>query len=98
MLNPILAAIVTTAGLWILVAGLTESITEILKNLFPEKIRDKVTYTVSIGVGVALAFAFRLNPFGMTGATMYASMVAAGILASRGANYLNSLLKKLGIQ
>jgi hypothetical protein len=82
-------------GLWLLVAGLTEAITEIVKNMFP--VKDKVTYGISIGVGVILAIAFGLNPFGLTGMAAYTSMVAAGILASRGSNYLNGLLKKLGI-
>jgi len=97
MLETMIATGLSTTGLWLLVAGLTETMTEILKNLFPEKIKDKVTYGASIGIGVLLAFAFQLNPFGMTGISAYASMIAGGILASRGANYLSYRLKKLGM-
>lgn len=96
-LSTVAAAILATAGLWVLVAGLTEAITEILKTLFPDKVQGKVTYAVSILIGIGLAFAFSLNPFGLVGAAGYASTVAAGLLASRGANYLSGLLKKLGI-
>lgn len=82
---------------WLLVALLTEGLTEVLKNLFPAVVQDKVTYTASIAIGIGLAYAFSLNPFGLVGIAAHASTVAAGILASRGANYLNGFLSKLGI-
>jgi hypothetical protein len=82
---------------WLLVALLTEGITEIIKALFSEKIKDKATFATSIVVGVVLAFAFGLNPFGLTGAAAYVSTVAAGLLASRGANYLHDFLKRVGV-
>ncbi len=88
----------TLIGLWLMVAVLTEAVTEILKNAFPNLIKDKVTYAVSIGVGVALAYAFTLNPFALTGIAAHVSIILAGVLASRGANYLNGIIKKLGIQ
>ncbi|MFF2889479.1 hypothetical protein [Paenibacillus sp. NPDC057967] len=94
-LTTVLTTAVAAVGIWILVAGMTEAITEVLKAVFP--IKDKATYGVSVVIGVILAIAFGLNPFGLTGVAAYVSMVAAGIMASRGANYLNGLLKKLGI-
>ncbi|MCM3594084.1 MULTISPECIES: hypothetical protein [Brevibacillus] len=60
--------------------------------MFPDQIRDKATYVTSIFVGVLLAFAFNL-----TGPGGYIATTAAGLLAFRGANYLNGFLKKLGI-
>ncbi|MFF2017207.1 hypothetical protein [Paenibacillus sp. NPDC058177] len=94
-LSAVLANALASVGMWLFVASLTEAVTEIIKNVFP--VKDKTTYGVSIGIGVALALAFGLNPFGLTGLSAYASMVTAGILASRGANYLNGLLKKFDI-
>lgn len=82
---------------WILVALLTEGLTEVLKNLFPKVVQDKVTYSASILIGVGLAYAFSLNPFGLVGVSAHASTIAAGILASRGANYLNGFLSKVGV-
>jgi hypothetical protein len=82
---------------WLLVAFLTEGVTEILKALFPDKIKDRATFFTSVGVGIILAFAFGINPFGLTGFGAYVTTVAAGILASRGANYLNGFLKKVGV-
>lgn len=82
---------------WLLVGFLTESVTEILKAIFPDKIKDRATFFTSVGVGIVLAFAFGLNPFGLTGFGAYATTIAAGVLASRGANYLNGFLKKIGV-
>jgi len=82
---------------WILVALLTEGVTEIVKALFPDKIRDKAAYATAIVVGIALAFALNLKLFDLTGPSAYIAIVAAGILASRGANYLNGFLKKMNI-
>jgi len=92
----IAAAVFGAVAMWLFVAGLTEALTEFVKNLFP-KLKDRGTYGVSILIGIALAFVFGLNPFGLVGIGAYASTVIAGILASRGANYLNGLLKKFGI-
>lgn len=96
-LTSVLAAVAATVAIWLFVAGLTEALTELVKNLIPIGIKDKATYAVSMVIGIALAIAFGLNPFGLVGAGAYVSMVAAGILASRGSNYLNGLLKKIGI-
>jgi len=82
---------------WLLVALLTEGVTEIIKVLFPDKIKDKATFATSITVGIVMAFAFGLNPFSLSGFGAYVSTVAAGILASRGANYLNGFLKEAGV-
>ncbi len=88
---------ITMIGVWLMVAGLTEALTEVLKTMFPAQVQGRVTYALSIAIGIGLAFAFALNPFGLVGVAGYAATVAAGILASRGANYLNGLLKQLGI-
>ncbi|QNR70401.1 hypothetical protein IAQ67_29040 (plasmid) [Paenibacillus peoriae] len=93
----IAASVMGAVAMWLFVAGLTEALTELVKNLLPNLVKDKVTYVASIVIGVALAFVFGLNPFGLAGIGAYASTVIAGVLASRGANYLNGLLKKLGI-
>jgi len=82
---------------WVVVALLTESLVEVLKVIFPEKIQDKATFATSMVLGIVLAFAFSLNPFALTGFGAYVSTVSAGILASRGANYLNGILKQLGV-
>ncbi len=96
-LSSVSASVITATGIWILVAGLTEAITEILKNVSPKMFKDKATYSLSIIIGISLSFAFRINPFGLEGWAGYTSTIATGILASRGANYLNGLLKKLNI-
>lgn len=97
MLNQVLTNMASMTGLWILVAALTEALTEIVKNVLPDVVKDKVTYGTSIVIGIVLAIAFNLNPFGLNDYAAYVSMIAAGILASRGANYLNGLLKRIGV-
>lgn len=82
----------------LLVAVLSESLTEIVKNIFPNNvIKDRITYIISIIVGIGLAFAFDLNLLGLEGIAKYVSIVAAGLIASRGANYVNGFMKKFDI-
>lgn len=89
--------IFASAGLLLLVAVLSEALTEILRNLFSSTVRDKVTYALSIIIGIGLSFAFELNLFGLIGTGEYVSIIAAGILASRGANYINGFLKRIQV-
>lgn len=89
--------ILAQVGTLLLIAVLSESLTEIIKNMFSSVVQDKVTYFVSIAVGIVLAYAFGLNLFGLTGAWQHVSTVSAGLIASRGANYVNGFMKKLGI-
>ncbi|WP_432776002.1 hypothetical protein AAFJ72_03080 [Brevibacillus gelatini] len=82
------------ATLLAFMAILVEAVTEITKNAFPS-LKDRATYILSIFIGIALSLAFQINPFGLAGNGYYVSAVLAGLLTSRGANYLNSLVKKL---
>ncbi|MCP8973195.1 hypothetical protein MOD67_14170 [Bacillus licheniformis] len=87
-----------SATLLLFTAILTESVTEIVKNLFPEGIiQDKATYVVSLIVGIVLVFTFDLNLFGLAGLGAVVAKVLAGIVASRGANYVNGFMKKFEI-
>lgn len=83
---------------FLLVAFLTETLTEILKNMVPNgAVKDKATYGLSIMLGIVLAYAFALNPFALAGVASHVSTVAAGLIASRGANFVNGFMKKAGI-
>lgn len=88
----------TSISIWIMVAVLTEAVTEIIKNIFPNAIKDKVSYVTSIVVGIGLAYAFALNPFALAGVAAHASTILAGVLASRGANYLHGIVSKLNLK
>jgi hypothetical protein len=89
---------IASLSLFLFVAILTEAVTEVVKNLFPEGlIEDKMTYALSIIVGVVLSFTFELNPFGLSGSGEIVSIIIAGLIASRGANYVNGLMKKFNI-
>ena len=91
--------ILQSAMALIVVAILTEALTEVLKAVIAvEGFRDKVTYFVSIAVGILLAIVLKINLFGLDDTFgQYVGMVCAGILASRGANYISGLLKKFDI-
>jgi len=82
---------------WILVALLTEGVTEIVKVVFPDKIRDKAAYATSIVVGIIMAFALNVQLFDLTGSSAHVTTAVTGILASRGANYLYSFLRKIDV-
>lgn len=93
-----LSTLLASMTLLLFVAILTESVTEVIKNLFPEGIiQDKATYLLAIIVGVTLAFAFNLDIFGLSGVGAIVSKVLAGIIASRGANYVNGFMKRFDI-
>ena len=81
----------------VLVAILSESLTEVVKNALPKVVKNKITYVASIIIGVALAYAFDLNFLALEGVyAKHVSIVAAGLIASRGANYVHGLMKELG--
>lgn len=90
MLDTILASATTL----IVLAIITESLTEILKTAIPANVHSQFTFALSIVIGIALAFAFDLSLFGGEGYVEYAGIVCSGILASRGANYISGFLKK----
>ncbi|OLP64409.1 hypothetical protein BACPU_26340 [Bacillus pumilus] len=93
-----LDALTVNTALLVAVALLTETLTDIVKASLPDnKINGKITYFTSNLVGVLLAFAFNLNLFNLTGYGEYVSIVFAGLLASRGANYVNGFVKKFDI-
>ncbi|WP_145052474.1 hypothetical protein [Paenibacillus xylanexedens] len=78
----------------VLVAFLTEAVTEVLKQVIP--IKDRMTYVVALVVGVGLAFVFQVDLFSLSGVGHYVSIALFGVLASRGANYINGFLKQIG--
>lgn len=96
-MNEVVNTILANTALLLVVAILTESVTEVIKSLAPKVIKDKVTYAISIIVGITLAFSFELNLFGLEGYGGYVSIVFAGLIASRGANYVHDFLKKFDI-
>ncbi|HDW3054817.1 TPA: hypothetical protein RMI67_002433 [Bacillus cereus] len=97
-MNELLQSMLENGALLVILAILTESLTEILKNMIPNRtIQDRFTYLLSIFVGISLAFAFNLNFFDLNGYGKYISIISAGLLASRGANYANGFLKKFDI-
>lgn len=88
--------ILMSAVALLVVATLTEALTEILKSVIvADKFKDKVTFFVSIAIGITLAIVLKINLFGLEDTLgQYVGMVCAGILASRGANYISGILKK----
>ncbi|WP_312113522.1 hypothetical protein [Brevibacillus reuszeri] len=76
-------------------AILVEAVTEIFKTALPDHIKDRSSYVLSILIGISLSFALDANPLALEGNGYYVSVIVAGILSSRGANYLNGIVKKL---
>lgn len=90
--------LLTQAGMLIFLAILVEAITEVIKNLFPQTVKDRITYALSILVGVGLAYGMRIDLFGLAGSSgFWVSVMVAGIIASRGANYVSGIMKKIGM-
>lgn len=90
--------ILQSTALLVVVAMLTEALTEIVKVMVPAKLRKQATYVLSITIGIILAIVLEVNLFGLDDvAGKYAGMIVAGILASRGANYVHGFLQKFDI-
>ena len=60
--------------------------------------KTAITQMVTIVVGVALAFAFSADVFIPLGLTVnhYVGIVLTGIVMSRGSNYVNDLISRIG--
>ncbi|AKF95679.1 hypothetical protein ABE137_25500 [Brevibacillus laterosporus] len=89
--------ILEKAQLLILLAFLTESLTEIIKGLFSKWVKDQMTYSISILIGIILCYAFELNLFGLQHMWKHVSIISAGLIVSRGANYVHSFVKNVGM-
>lgn len=89
--------ILGNAVLLIVLAVLIEATTEIFNQALPKLVEGRVTYFVSLIVGVALSFVLDVNLFGLQGVGHYAGVILAGLIASRGANYVNGFLSKFDV-
>jgi hypothetical protein len=80
-----------------IVAVLVEGLVEILKSIKTDEGVNKVVI-LSILVGLLFAFTTRLDILELVGLEAhipYVGLVATGIFASRGSNYVHDLIDKL---
>jgi uncharacterized protein YacL len=79
------------------VSFLTETIIEFLKvYLLKYKHSDIMIYTFSMIIGILLCFAFGISLFNSDNPTIvHAGSLIAGMVASRGANYIHNFLGQL---
>lgn len=83
-----LTAVVTLT----LLAVLCEAVTEAVKDLLPAEPKQQAKRAISLVVGVALAAVLQISLFaGATDALYVAGVVLAGLLCSRGSNYIHDL-------
>ena len=91
-----LAAIAPLAML----AVLSEAITEQIKSALPVEPSPQVTRLIALGVGLALALMLQISLFAQaTGATNVVGMILAGLVCSRGSNYVHDffgMFSKMG--
>lgn len=79
-------------GTLVLLAVLCEAVTEQLKDLLPEEAPPNVKRLISLGVGLVLAVLLKVSLFeGATGSVQIAGIILAGLLCSRGSNYIHDL-------
>lgn len=84
----------------LLVAFLTETVIEVLKNfVIRMKLSEAFVYTLSILVGVIIAFALQVSLFTDANSfAYYVGIVIAGLVASRGANYIHNFIGNLPLK
>ena len=75
-----------------LLAVLCEAVTEAVKDLLPAEPKPQAKRAISLAIGVTLAAVLRISLFaGATGAPYVAGVILAGLLCSRGSNYIHDL-------
>ena len=75
-------------------AFVTEAVVQILKTVF-NLVDDRVIFGISVITGIVTSIATSFSLFGGVGIQAWAGMVLAGILVSRGGNYLHEVIKIL---
>jgi len=82
---------ITAIAPLILLAVLTEAITEQIKELLTDP-APRTKQLISMGVGLALAALLQVSLFSDTAGTIHvAGIILAGLLCSRGSNYIHDL-------
>lgn len=83
-----LTAVVTLT----LLAVLCEAVTEAIKDLLPVEPKPQAKRAISLAIGVTLAAVLQISLFaGANGALYVAGIILAGLLCSRGSNYIHDL-------
>lgn len=81
----------------VMLAVLSEAITEQIKSALPAELSAQVIRLVSLGVGLVLAFVLQVSLFAQsTGAANVVGMVLAGLVCSRGSNYVHDFFGMFG--
>ena len=81
----------TTIAPLLLLAVLTEAITEQIKALLPDP-APRTKQLISMAVGIALATVLQVSLFVETAGLVHAAgIILAGLLCSRGSNYVHDL-------
>lgn len=84
--------IITNTATLVLLAVLCEAVTESLKDIVPSDLTPQAKRGMSLLVGLALAALLQISLFANATGSMYiAGIILAGLLCSRGANYVHDL-------
>jgi hypothetical protein len=84
------------ASTLILLAVLAEAATEQIKDVLPTDPSAQVKRLIALGVSLGLAFLLQISLFAdATGTIQIAGIILAGLLCSRGSNYVHDLYGKI---
>jgi hypothetical protein len=73
------------------VAVMTEAVVEIIKTVVPATLTDNGKKILALVVSIILAFTFNVSLVSTSGPTYFVGILLAGLVASRGSNYVHSL-------
>lgn len=91
-----ISTIATTVTSLTGLAVLGEAATETIKTVIPAQLSEQGTKVIALVVNVALAATLDISILGAsTPATHYVGMFLAGLVASRGSNYIHTLADML---
>ena len=73
------------------VSVITEAVVETIKTTIPAKLTDNGKKIVAVVVSIILAFIFNVSLVSSLDYTYFVGVFLAGLVASRGSNYIHSL-------
>lgn len=73
------------------VSVITEAVVEVIKTVIPVTLTDNGKKMLSVVISIALAATFNVSLVSSSGLTYFIGILLAGLVSSRGSNYIHSL-------
>lgn len=79
----------------LVVSALTEAVVEMLKSIVPKPFSESGKRILALLISVFLSLVLKVSLFNITGPAYYVGVLLAGLIASRGSNFIHEFAKIL---